>query len=104
MATSDVEILEQYLLSLTNAGSQPAIVEIMDEFGYGPERRPEARARLDDAFAAHHRRCFSNMDSTASCRKLRKSIISIRPHRWVESGINYVYLYLSGLKIKTYGH
>ena len=30
MATSDVEILELYLLSLTNAGSQPAIVEIMD--------------------------------------------------------------------------
>ena len=58
MATSDVEILEQYLLSLTNAGSQPAIVEIMDEFGYGPERRPEARARLDDAFAAHHRKVF----------------------------------------------
>ena len=75
MATSDVEILELYLLSLTNAGSQPTTG-----------------------------RCFSNMDSTASCRELRKSIVSIRPHRCVESGINYVYLFLSGLKIITYGH
>ena len=58
MATTDAEILELCRISLTNSGSQSAIVEIMDEFGYGPERRPEARARLDDAFAAHHRKVF----------------------------------------------
>ena len=85
MATLDVEILEQYLLSLTNAGSQPAIVEIMDEFGYGPERRPEARARLDDAFAAHHRKVFF--------------LIWIAPHHVGNcEKVSYRFVLIAGLK------
>ena len=52
MATSDVEILELYRISLHNASAQPQLAEILTEFGYGPESLAESKALLAEARAA----------------------------------------------------
>ena len=66
MATTDAEILELYRVSLTNAGSQPAIAQVLDEFGYGPEKLAEGRAKLDDAFAAYHGKGIEDNETSAA--------------------------------------
>src|SRR5690606_5257653 len=68
MATSEAEILEQYRIALHNARNQPAIAQVLDEFGYGPDTLTVGDARLaaarsafdgnrterNEASAAHH--------------------------------------------------
>ena len=66
MATTDAEILELYRVSLTNAASQPAIAQVLDEFGYGPEKLAEGRAKLDDAFAAYHGKGVEDNETSAA--------------------------------------
>ena len=66
MATTDAEILELYRVSLTNAASQPAIAQVLDEFGYGPEKLAEGRAKLDNAFAAYHGKGVEDNETSAA--------------------------------------
>jgi len=68
MATTEMEILELYRVSLTNAGSQPAIAEIMEEFGYGPEKLAEGLAKVGEVRSAFDIRNAEKSESFAAYR------------------------------------
>src|SRR5690606_17993483 len=66
MATTEPEILELYRVSLTNAGSQPAIAQILAEYGYGPEKLKQGWALLADVEAASDIRETERNESSAA--------------------------------------
>lgn len=66
MATTDVEILELYRVSLNNAGSQPEISETLTEFGYGPDKLAEGKALLATARAAYDGSRTEKNETTAA--------------------------------------
>lgn len=68
MATTEMEILELYRISLTNASAQPVIAQIMDEFGYGPEKLAEGRAMVAEVRAAFDNRNTEQNEAMAAYR------------------------------------
>jgi hypothetical protein len=68
MATTEMEILELYRISLTNAASQPVIAQIMDEFGYGPEKLAEGQAMVAEVRAAFDNRNTERSEALAAYR------------------------------------
>lgn len=66
MATTEAEILELYRISLTNAALQPAIAQILSEYGYGPEKLAEGQALLAKVRAAYAIRETERNESNAA--------------------------------------